>query len=171
MKKIYLKQELAGGPLDEKGYGSIIGTAAIVLILLITLGIFAASLENSYDQISTVKAERNVQMVNKIQTDVEIDNVAYVSSENENLWVVLRNTGSTELDKLKTNLIVDGTLVPEENIKYRMVDGDIDTDIWLPEENMVIETENIKSIFGTSVDRVKVVTELGISDYMENIGG
>lgn len=164
-----LKSKMKDVLADKKGYGSIVGTAALVLALLFSIGIFVTSFEKTYDEFTEVRKKNSTEMVNQIQTDVEIDNVV-LENKNDNLRIDVINTGSTELEKLKTDLIVNGTLVPAENIRM-WVGGSLETDLWLPKENLRMVTDNIISIIESSPSRVKVVSEHGISDYTENIGG
>lgn len=152
--------------MDEKGYGSIVGTAALVLALLFSFTIFANSFKKTYDQFNEVRDEQNTRMVNKIQTDVRIDNVIKID---DNLRIIVKNTGSTELDKRNTDLLVNGSLYPKENM-VRKVNGSADTNIWLPGENLEIRTDNVLK-FVKTVNRVKVISEFGVSDYEEIIGG
>ncbi len=157
---------MVGGQVDEKGYGSIIGTAALVLALLFSLSVFASSFEKSYDQYTNARNEQNTKMIFKVQTDLRIENV---KSNGDNLVVTVKNTGSTQLNKVYTDLIIDGTFYPKDNIK-KIVDNNQDTKIWFPGENLELTTDNIFNFVNTAASRVKVVSEYGISDY-EDIEG
>lgn len=152
--------------MDEKGYGSIVGTAALVLALLFSFTVFANSFEKTYDQFNEVRDEQNARMVNEIQTDVRIDNVINIDND---LRIIVKNTGSTELNRLNTDLLINGSLYPEENM-VKKVDNNFETNIWLPGENLEIRTDNVKKFVKTA-NRVKVISEFGVSDYEEEIIG
>ncbi|WP_246986132.1 flagellin [Halorientalis marina] len=73
--------------------------------------------------------------------------------------VAVNNTGATELSVNGTDLLVDG--------EYRTgweadatVDGDADTDVWLPGERLVV---TVTDGIDTAPDRVKVVSESGVA--------
>ncbi len=150
--------------MEERGYGAPIALGIVVLALLASVTILVDVLDRVYDQLAVAQEKRDERVVNRIQTDIEIENVVHSSVEN-NLVVVVRNTGSVELDASKTDLLVDGKLIVEENLRSRTVDG-LQTSVWLPDENLTITTENI---FPTPPNAVKVVTEYGISDSTTEI--
>lgn len=151
--------------MDEKGYGSAIAAAVVMLVLLISISMLTGVLENSYDKVKASQAEKNQQTANATQTDIKIENATYYSSENY-LETITKNIGSTVLETSKIDLLVEGEPIEEENIENKIVSGDSNTSVWLPEENLTLITENI---FPEKPTRIKIVAEYGISDYTEKI--
>lgn len=152
--------------MDERGYGSAIASAIVVLVLLISISIITGVLENTYDKTRASQNVNSQQNVNASQTDIKIENAIYHPPPENYLEITTKNTGSTVLSVSKTNLIVNGNLLAEENIEKRTISEDENTNIWIPKENFTLTTENI---FPEEPSRVKVVVEYGISDYTENI--
>lgn len=96
--------------------------------------------------------------INVTSTDVSITGCR--------LTVEANNTGSTTLSVNDTDLLVDG----EYRTDWRAsatVNGDADTDLWLPGERLSISvTDGITA----APDRVKIVTGPGVA-VTERIGG
>lgn len=154
--------------MDESGFGAQIAIGVLALVLIISVSIFVYSVEDVYDKLVYAKQGNNDRISKRVQTDVVIEN-GWWDQRVDNLRVLVRNSGSTVLNISEVNLLVDNWgVIRKENIASKSVDG-IGTDntkIWAPEENLVILTENI---FPTRPERVKIVTEYGISDYFTNI--
>jgi len=154
--------------MDERGVSTIIGTGITLIVLLMAASIFLTSFR-SYRQ-ETQKAEEinNERIANTIHTNLEIENVFYYSS-GDNLVIKSTNSGSTVLEVSKLLILLDGQRVKDGEIVSVLVDN-VQTDIWVPEESLEIEVENVFN----QPQRIKLVTKYGVSDYfteVENVGG
>lgn len=79
-----------------------------------------------------------------------------------NLTITVTNTGERTVDVDKLDVLVDGRYRPLTAFN-RTVEGTA-TDIWRPDERLVLETG---SDLTTAPDRVKVVTANGLADTAE----
>ncbi len=150
--------------MDEKGYGPEIASAIVLLAILFSMGLLTSSWESTFDLFNSARKDRNKRFVNEVQTDLRVENVVYYQAD-EDMEIIAKNTGSIELDSSKIDVFVDGDLISKENIENRLVDGSR-SDVWIPEDNLVIITENV---FPTTPNRVKLVSEFGISDYSTDV--
>lgn len=128
-------------------------TAVILLGLFIATGTVATVVANGYGQISDAEQDRADRLVAQQETDLEITAV-----DPANDTITVENTGSQELRVSATTVILDGTQTNEYDTS---VEGDPETDLWLPGETLTIEREL------ADVDRVKIVTEYGVAASTE----
>jgi flagellar protein FlaF len=141
---------------------SVSGAAAVIFAaMFISFGMWYTASANSFEQVTEAKADRTDAAVETMSADVEITSATYNASGNEELVVAVNNTGATQLDLDSTDLLVDG--------EYRSgwqgaatVDGNADTRLWLGAEQLRITLS-----LPARPDRVKIVTETGISDTAE----
>ncbi len=154
--------------MGEEGISTIIGTGITLIVLLMAASIFLTSFRGYRQETQKAEEINNERIANTIHTDLEVENAIYYSS-GENLVIEATNSGSTVLEVPKLLVLLDGERVTKEEIVRARVDK-VQTDIWMPEERLEIEIENVTA----EPQRIKLVTKYGVSDYfteVDNVGG
>ena len=137
---------------------SVSGSAAILFIAaFVSVGILYSAAYNGYERVQDADASHGERVLEQRNTDVNVTNVTYNSSEGQ-LTVNVTNQGSTSLSVNETDLLVDGEFYSRDSYENWSVGGQSNTTLWLPGETYSI-TLNISSEPG----RVKVVTSTGVT--------
>ena len=133
------------------GFSVSASTAIIFAGLFLAVGILYPATSNGFEQVQDAQLDRDDAQVELRNTQIEIQRAS--TSE-----ITVTNNGTTSLTVSELDLLVDG--VYQERTTYETtVDGDGETDLWLPGEELTLDNFD-----GFSVDeRAKVVTEHGIS--------
>lgn len=133
-----------------------------MVVLLVSISMVMSSIK-SYQSDMTDAGEVRVDRVSeKVQTDIVIDNAWYIEND-DNLEVLTRNSGSTPLEISAVHVILDGRIIPEDNIISRKVDNR-ETNVWISLDNLEIVINCTQK-----PDRVKVIAGHGISDYFDKV--
>ena len=141
---------------------SVSGSAAIIFIAaFVGFGILYTSAYNSFELVDTALDDKEAQLLGQQNTDIEIVAVE-TNTADSTVNVTVENTGASEITVGDTDLLINGTY--RESVSTA-VDGDAARTLWLPGENLTMETE----YDGGSI-RVKVVTEHGLADFQEVSG-
>jgi len=138
---------------------SVSGSAAILFIAaFVSAGILYSAAFNGYEQVQDAENVRNDRVLEAKNTAIEVSNVSYNATSTERLTVNVTNNGSTTLSVSGTNLLTDGTYVGDDAYLNTSVDGNNETDLWLPGETytMTVYQE-------PEPNRVKVVTSNGVA--------
>ena len=126
-------------------------SATIAVLFIAFMGIGAVSfnmVSESFFSVQNALADRNKLMYDQLNTDIKILNH---SDDGSNLTLMAENTGSTVIEPVYLNALVDG----------KLVDATSDDTIWFPEETL-----NITMAVQTGEPhRIKIVTGRGIADY------
>lgn len=131
---------------------SVSASAAIIFIgFVVAFTTLYPVAANGLERVTDAREDVNDRALDRQNTAIELANTSY---DNGTLTVEVNNTGTTELSASETDLLVDNTHWTGE----RSVEGDADTDVWLPGETLTITVENLSM----SPERVKVVTENGV---------
>jgi flagellar protein FlaF len=136
------------------GFGVSGSTAVIFLGVLIASGTLYTATAGSTEQISEARDVDQEELLDRRNTVVDATDVVYNSS-NDTLLVTVTNAGTTTLSVAETSLLVDNEYVVPNSTA---VDGDADTDIWAPDEELVLGVNT-----SSTPDRVKVVTGNGVA--------
>ncbi|MFB6268382.1 MAG: fla cluster protein FlaF [Halobacterium sp.] len=137
---------------------SVSGSAAILFIAaFVSVGILYSAAYNGYERVQDADDEHGERVLEQRNTAVNITNVTYNQSGNENLTVNVTNEGSTSLAVNETDLLVDGVFKPKSEYVDWSVDGRSDTDLWVPGETLSI------TVNATDPQRVKIVTSPGVT--------
>lgn len=141
---------------------SVSGSAAIIfLAAFVGFGILYTSAYNSFELVDTALDDKEAQLLGQQNTDIEIVAVE-TNTTDSTVNVTVENTGASEITVGDTDLLLNGTY--QESVSTT-VDGDPDRTLWLPGENLTMET----GYDGGSI-RVKVITEHGLADFEEVSG-
>jgi flagellar protein FlaF len=145
---------------------SVSGTYAQLFVgFLFSMGTLHASVSNSVEEVREAQRFQNDHISTLQRTSVNVTDVTVVDAGSCDVNVTAKNTGETPLRVSHTDVLTDGTY--EENIAERSrVDGNDDTDLWYPGQQLEIDLGELLS----APDRVKVVTGTGVSDTTE-VGG
>lgn len=139
---------------------SVSGAAAIIFAsMFIAFGMWYTAVDNSFDQVSSAQGEQIGDTIDTSNTDINISEATHDGGVTEGLTVMADNTGTTELSLNGTHLLVDGELLEDWQADAE-VNGDDETDLWLPGEELEIQVDP-----GPPPDRVKLITEHGIADH------
>lgn len=137
---------------------SVSGATAIILLAgMIAFGIAFTAAANGFDVVSDAEDDRSDRFLDQQNSAIDVTEQSFDETE-EALTVEVENTGSVALAVSDTDLLIDGTLQTDE-ITTTAVADDEDTELWLPGEILAFEVDR-----ETAPDRIKVVTETGVSD-------
>jgi flagellar protein FlaF len=137
---------------------SVSGSAAILFIAaFVSVGILYSAAFNGYERVQDAEEVQDDRVLEAKNTAIEISNVTYDSTE-ENMTVNVTNNGSTALSISETDLISNGSYVTRDAYVSTSVDGNTETDLWLPGE-----TYSLTVTQSPKPDRVKIVTENGVA--------
>lgn len=134
---------------------SVSGATAIILLgIFIAFGTMFTVVSNGYGSVVDAEQERSDRLLEQQNTAIEI---TAADSDGDTTTVTVDNTGSTELTIADTTVLLDGAYVDPEQTT---VEGTNETNLWLPEETLIIEIDD-------HGQQVKVVTETGVAATAE----
>ena len=134
--------------LSVSAASAILGLTLLVIIQ-VSLGDIYPSLTEIYKSYESMRD----RSIDKIHTNIEIVNTStVVNGSGYDLNITVKNTGSTVIDLKYTNVLIEGE---KKTFNYQCR-------YLYPESEVIL---SIKNLSGTGEQRVKVVTDLGISDY------
>ena len=140
------------------GFGVSGSTAVIFLGVLIASGTLYTATAGSAERVSEASDAESEALLDRRNTAIDATEVVYnTSSSNDTLRITVTNGGTTALSAEDTSLLVDNEYVPPGE-RSTTVDGDTATDVWAPDQSLVIETTR-----SSTPDRVKVVAENGVA--------
>jgi len=132
---------------------SVSASIAIFLFGFLVMGsILYSSGNNSARLVDDGQNEQHKRMVDELQTAINITSTDY-NLTLQKLTVNVENKGGIVLDSSKINLLIDGNI--SSSVSFNP------TKVWIPENELIITATGVSS----SPDRVKIVTENGVSDY------
>ena len=138
------------------GFGVSGSTAVIFLGLLIASGTLYTAAAGSAEQISEARDEDSEDLLDRRNTDLEIDRVRY-HNDSDTVEINVTNTGTTTLTVSGTSVLVDNVY---ESPASTAVEGDGETDVWGEERTLVVNVSDVAA----EPDGVKVVAENGVAD-------
>jgi flagellar protein FlaF len=140
---------------------SVSGSAAIIFAsLFIAFGMWYTASANSFERVTEAQQVRTDGVLETQNTGLEVAAADYNRSGEGDLVVVANNTGTAQLSVSDTDLLVDGRYA--RNWTASAVEGNSGTDLWLAGEQVTVTVA-----VETAPERVKVVTDTGVSDTLE----
>lgn len=134
---------------------SVSGATAIIFVgAFISVGMAYSAASNGHEVVSDAQSSVHEDALARQNTALNVTNASYTSGS---LTVKVENAGSTALSVNDTDVVVDNQYVA--SFGSRTVDGDAQTDLWLPGETLTVT----KSL-AQRPSHVKVVTEHGVSE-------
>ena len=134
------------------GFSVSASTAIIFAGLFLATGILYPAMDNGMERINDAQVDRDQAQLDLRNTDISI-------TEAEADSITVRNTGSTSLTVSEVDLLVDGNYQPRDSYSATADGSD---NLWLPGETLTLNDFGDDNDL-TANDRIKVVTEHGIS--------
>jgi len=129
-------------------------TAIIGVAVLMSIEIIVSTTVPTVTDVNNAYDEMKTRSIEQIQTDVNITNVRTIANGSDyDLYFDLTNTGSTTLETLNFNIMINGTIYSSFNCSKDYVH---------PENSVTYSIDNLN---GEGIRRLKIVTDNGISDY------
>lgn len=136
---------------------SVSGSAAIVFAgMFIAFGMFHTATTNGFERVSEAQEDRTDRTLAQQNTAIEVTGATWQGTAND-LTVTVNNTGSESLSVSDVDLLANNSYLAGYDTS---VDGDTETDLWLPQEQLTITVTTLN----TDPGRVKVVTGTGVAD-------
>jgi len=130
------------------GFSVSASTAIIFAGLFLAAGTLYPAVSNAHERVTDAEIERTDATLDMRNTDI---NITVVDTSDPSVGV--RNEGSTSLNASEVDIIVDG------EYQSRGEYSPSDEGIWVPGEMITFNASS-----GSITDRVKVVTDHGVSD-------
>jgi len=137
-----------------------------VVVLLFIVGLLAASvLVPTLFSLTSATGEAFNSQSEQIreQTNTGIT-ITEATSNPVSVEFVAENTGTEPLEVNQKSILIDGEYVDREEIDETSVDGNTETNLWLPGSTAEFEVET------DGENRVKLITTNGVADA-QSIGG
>lgn len=145
---------------------SVSGSVVVVLLgLFIALGTFYTSGANTMERLSEAEADRADHLRHVQESAVNVTSVTITDDTACDIGITATNTGSTTLALPDVDLLLDNVVVTDWQ-DAASVDGDSDTDLWLPGEQLVVN----RTDRSTAPDHTKLVTGVGVTSTRSTEG-
>jgi flagellar protein FlaF len=136
---------------------SVSGSAAIVFAgMFIAFGMFHTATTNGFERVSEAQEDRTDRTLAQQNTAINVTSATWQGTADE-LTVTVENTGAESLSVSDVDLLANNSYVSGYDTS---VDGDTETDLWLPQEQLTITVTTLNADPG----RVKIVTGTGVAD-------
>lgn len=153
------------------GFSVSASTALIFAALFLAFGTLYPAMANGYERVEEADAAKADHNLDQSQTDIKLERIDVQRTgggDVQELFINVSNTGETALTVDETDLIVDGDYIVWSNGDTgdevrTSVEGDENTNLWLPNETMEIEYGAQTGIVESEINRFKVVAEHGAS--------
>lgn len=158
---------------------SVSGSFAIIVVAsFIALGLFYPAVTNGIEKVDTANRDSHEHSLRQQNTAINITRAeSLLDAPSSVLVIEVKNQGTTELTVHDTDIIVDDEYITHASIEENAgssedVEGDAETDLWLPGETYSIELSQTlidQFLDGGNVtpQRVKIVSDPGVSDSRE----
>lgn len=101
---------------------SIAGSGGIIFVaLIVTFSILSGAFYSSIESYEVNLDRDSERRISRLQTELDIKSIRYNRTDNSTI-IEVKNTGSTTLNATHSDMILDGSIVPEENVTYNVVD-------------------------------------------------
>ena len=153
------------------GFSTSAAVAVMLIGFLLAAGVLFPTVFTAGSDTGSAFSAQADQSRDQINTDIDISEFA---ENDDEPTVVVTNDGTTTIDVMKTDVLVNGQYVDFDDYETTVVtetsDGESDeneeTDIWHPGSELEIELgiEELPDVNDEDdIDRVKLVTEYGIT--------
>lgn len=136
-------------------------TAVVISIFFVSILVLGtnsyAVMSSSNDIVNDAEDVRHELQYKKLNTRLTLDSMT-LDNDNSTLVVEVTNSGNIVLDSDEVSMLVDGHLL---NYDYYP-----ETVKWYPGEQKTFSVDNIS---GPRYKRVKIVTDSGVSGYLEGV--
>ncbi|ADQ67592.1 flagellar protein f [Halogeometricum borinquense DSM 11551] len=141
------------------GFGVSGSTAIIFLGVLIATGTLYTTVSDTTEMLNDAEDSNSEHLLERRNTGINVTSVTY--SNNSGTYpmdIRVKNTGTLTLSANDTSVLVNNEY-QQPSGSTRTVDGTSGTDIWAPNETLLIELT-----VDNEPKRVKIVTENGVTD-------
>jgi flagellar protein FlaF len=136
---------------------SVSGSAAIVFAgMFIAFGMFHTATTNGFERVSEAQNDRTDRTLAQQNTAIDVTSAIW-NTTSGNVTVTVGNTGSESLTVDEVDLLANNSYISGYATS---VDGDTETDLWLPQEQLTITVASLNDNPG----RIKLVTGTGVAD-------
>lgn len=135
------------------GFSVSASTAIIFVGLFLAFGTLYPAVSNGYERVYDAEDDHE-------DSQVELRNSNINITELTTSTINVTNEGSTSLNASAVDIVVDGEYKDRSSYDTE-VEGDADTNLWLPGETLVIDPSTVDA--DTSGNQVRIVTDRGIS--------
>ena len=137
---------------------SLVGAAAIIGVsLLMVIEIIVSTTIPTLTDVHSAFDEMNDRAIAQVQTDINITEVnSIVNGSNYDINITVENTGSITLETTFFDILINGT---KNDFSC--------SNFYIHPENIVYFI--VSNLSGSGINRLKIVTNNGISDYYEFI--
>ncbi|PSP54583.1 fla cluster protein FlaF [Halobacteriales archaeon QS_1_67_19] len=135
-------------------------TVILFLGLFISFGIAYSAASDGFEQVHDAYQDSTDDDLVRTNTGIEIAEASVANQDGQlYLNVTVNNTGTTTLSVDDTDILIDGTYRAHTEIDVLEVEGNSETDLWLPGEQL-----QVNASVASEPSRVKVVSEPGVAD-------
>jgi len=139
------------------GFSLVAAAAIIGVSILVCTEIIIGNVSPTITGINDSYDDMKNRAIEQVQTDINITSATTASNgSNYDLNVAVKNTGSVSLKTSDFSILVDGT-------KQQFTCSD---SYLYPEKTVYF---NVNNIAGNGLERLKIITDKGISDYYSYI--
>lgn len=140
---------------------SVSGAAALIFLsMFIGFGMLYTATDNSFERVIDAQDDRTEQTLETKNTALNVTNATYDTGPGE-VTITTNNTGATTLSLNETTILTDNTVQQGWEVNAT-VDGNSETDLWMPGETLSV-TISVTS----QPAQVQVVTDVGVADTAE----
>lgn len=142
---------------------SVSASAGVVFLgVFLAVGIVYPAAANGFEQVSDARHDAADRALAQANTGVDVTNATY-NTTTDTLVVNATNDGTTAVDVGDATLLVDNAIPAPANTTVT-VEGDDDTDVWLPGERARFEVD-----LASAPNRTQVVVDHGVRDASDVI--
>ena len=133
--------------------------AILVLAAFMAFGTLYPATANGFEQVTDATKVTYEDDLDRQNTAINVT----INDQPGQLDVNVTNTGTTAIELNATDVIVDGTYIPREDLQRFRVPTNSNSELWLPGEKLWIRILQ-SNLPDNDPNRVKVVTEHGVAD-------
>ena len=140
---------------------SVSASAGVVFLgVFLAVGIAYPAAANGFEQVTDARHDAADRALAQANTGVDVTNATY-NTTTGTLVVNATNDGTTTVDVSDATLLVDNE-IPAPADTTVTVEGNADTDVWLPGERVRFEVD-----LASAPNRTQVVVDHGVRDAVD----
>jgi len=154
-----------GGRRGRRAFSTSGSLLVVFAGLLLATGTFYTATANTAERMAEATDTQQERFDAVQQSQVTVTDATWNTTD-ANLTVRAQNTGETELDAERVDVLVDGEYVAVTEFERVEIDNR-STDVWLPGERLVLEdADTVEGRTATPPRRVKLVAGPGVADVL-----
>src|SRR6056297_2101194 len=96
------------------GFSVSVSAAILFIAAFVSVGILYSAAFNGFEQVQDATEARDERVLEAKNTAIEVANVTYEGGDVDKMTVNVTNNGSTTLSVSETDLLTNGTIVPDD---------------------------------------------------------